>query len=142
MGRKGVKQYDVIASHLQERIRAGEFPPGSRLPTEPKLAEEYGVGRGAIRNALKLLGKRDLIEAKQGRGTFVLDSKPTEVELYPADHSFIIRMPNPDEVRRLGLRREGEAVIEICHAVHPIEVDLRGTAYKVFHPGPCERCPA
>ncbi|MFI1536490.1 GntR family transcriptional regulator [Streptomyces anandii] len=44
-----------IADALRERIRAGELKPGDRLPTQAELAEEFGVERGTVRQALRLL---------------------------------------------------------------------------------------
>jgi DNA-binding GntR family transcriptional regulator len=139
MGRKGVRQYDLIESDLRGRIESGELAPGARL-TENELARLYDVSREPVRKALEGLARSGLVEAKRGRGTFVVDRKPTEVELVPADHPFSVRMPDPDEVRRLGLRKDREPVIEVYHTVRPIEVDLRSTAHKIFHYSACERC--
>ncbi|MFI1166023.1 GntR family transcriptional regulator [Streptomyces sp. NPDC020801] len=44
-----------IAETLRERIRAGELKPGDRLPTQAELAEEFGVERGTVRQALRAL---------------------------------------------------------------------------------------
>ncbi|MEU7378803.1 MULTISPECIES: winged helix-turn-helix domain-containing protein [unclassified Streptomyces] len=44
-----------IAGTLRERIRTGELRPGDRLPTQAELAEEFGVERGAVRQALRVL---------------------------------------------------------------------------------------
>lgn len=42
-----------IADVLRERIKAGELRAGERLPTQAELAEEFGVERGAVRQALR-----------------------------------------------------------------------------------------
>ena len=44
-----------IADTLRDRIRSGELRPGERLPTQAELAEEFGVERGAVRQALRAL---------------------------------------------------------------------------------------
>ncbi|MFH9066416.1 winged helix-turn-helix domain-containing protein [Streptomyces coeruleorubidus] len=50
-----------IADHLRKRIRAGELRPGDRLPTQAELAEQFGVERGAVRQALRALQEDGLL---------------------------------------------------------------------------------
>ena len=60
------------AAHvLREKIRKGQLAVGQRLPPERDLAREFGVSRGTLRQALKILEKERLIVSQQGRGTFV-----------------------------------------------------------------------
>ena len=60
-----------VAGHLLHDITEGVYPPGSRLPPEPVLAEESGVSRLTLREAVKSLGRRGVVRVEQGRGTFV-----------------------------------------------------------------------
>ncbi|HEV3101569.1 MAG TPA: GntR family transcriptional regulator [Candidatus Dormibacteraeota bacterium] len=86
--------YQVYAS-LLERIQVGEFPPGSFLPAERQLTEDYGVSRITIIKALNELSRERHIKRQQGRGTMVT---------HPAD-------------RRGGQRR---SIAFICHILdHP-----------------------
>ncbi len=62
--------YETISS----RIRTGQWPPGYKLPSEPALAEEFGVSRATVREALQELISRGCIKREQGRGTYVLHS--------------------------------------------------------------------
>ncbi|MDG9707369.1 GntR family transcriptional regulator [Streptomyces sp. DH10] len=50
-----------IADDLRKRIRAGELKPGDRLPTQAELAEEFGVERGTVRQALRVLQEDGLL---------------------------------------------------------------------------------
>ncbi len=50
-----------IADVLRERIRVGELKAGDRLPTQAELAEEFGVERGAVRQALRALQEDGLL---------------------------------------------------------------------------------
>jgi GntR family transcriptional repressor for pyruvate dehydrogenase complex len=52
-------------------IRDGSLNPGDRLPPERQLAEEFGVSRAAVREALSALGLMGLVEVRPGEGTFV-----------------------------------------------------------------------
>lgn len=64
----------VIVDRLITAIAAGDFLPGSRLPSERALAESLAVGRNTVRSALKELAERRFIEIRRGRsgGAFVL----------------------------------------------------------------------
>ncbi len=66
-----------IAQSLAAAIEAGDYPPGSRLPSEASLVRELGVSRGTLRQALATLRAEGLIEAVPTRGTFVRSAKPT-----------------------------------------------------------------
>jgi GntR family transcriptional regulator len=66
--------YQRIAEDLQKRIEAGEWQPGEQLPTEPELRVEYrDASRNTVRDAIKLLISRKLVETRPGRGTFVVN---------------------------------------------------------------------
>lgn len=60
-----------MVEQLLGRIRAGDFLPGSRLPTERELGELFGVSRGVIREAIKVLITLGAVESRQGSGTYV-----------------------------------------------------------------------
>jgi GntR family transcriptional repressor for pyruvate dehydrogenase complex len=52
---------------------SGELRSGDRLPTERELAGQFGVSRTAVREAMKSLAQRGLVDMKPGRGTLVID---------------------------------------------------------------------
>lgn len=63
--------YYQLREALRERIQQGEFPPGTRLPSEEALCRDYGVSRITVIRALRDLTTEGLVERRQGRGTFV-----------------------------------------------------------------------
>lgn len=65
---------DAIAGALAERLLSGEFAAGSRLPSERRLAVEFGASRPMVREALRSLVERGLIDVEAGRGAFVLST--------------------------------------------------------------------
>jgi GntR family transcriptional regulator len=68
--------YRQIAENLRGKIEAGELPDNPtdpRLPTEIELMEEYNTSRNTVRDAIKLLTTRGLVETRPGQGTFVLE---------------------------------------------------------------------
>jgi len=68
---------DLVAD-LRGRIATGEFPVGSRLPSEAKLCAETGVSRTVLREAVAALRADGLLEPRQGSGVYV--TAPPEVE--------------------------------------------------------------
>lgn len=62
---------DQLVERLERRILAGEPPPGSKLPSERELAEELSVSRPVVREVLRSLSERNLVDVVPGRGTYV-----------------------------------------------------------------------
>ena len=60
-----------LGEDLRGRIRSGEFPAGSKLPTEAELVKDYGVSRSPVRQALKGLEAQGIVVTRHGRGSFV-----------------------------------------------------------------------
>ena len=72
--------YHQLAELLQGRIRAGKYPLGARIPSEPELARTFGIGRPTVRQATDLLVRRRCLERRRGSGTFVVEP-PEQVDL-------------------------------------------------------------
>jgi DNA-binding FadR family transcriptional regulator len=62
----------IAAEQIVEAIQRGDFPVGGRLPSEFELAEQMGVSRPSIREALSALQAMSLIESRPGSGNYVL----------------------------------------------------------------------
>ena len=63
--------YEQIVNQIEHRIEAGELRVGDQLPSERELAEQFGVSRTAVREAVKALRQKGLLEIRPGRGTFI-----------------------------------------------------------------------
>ncbi|MBQ1156776.1 FadR family transcriptional regulator [Streptomyces sp. A73] len=61
----------VIAT-LRQQITSGQWPVGSRIPTEPELVEQLGVARNTVREAVRALAHNGLLDIRQGSGTYVV----------------------------------------------------------------------
>jgi DNA-binding FadR family transcriptional regulator len=64
-----------IADRLAELIVHGRFAPGDKLPSELELSAELNVSRTTLREALRILATRGLVEVRRGVGTFVTESR-------------------------------------------------------------------
>jgi GntR family transcriptional repressor for pyruvate dehydrogenase complex len=65
--------YEQIVQQIEESVLNGSLKPGDQLPAERDLAERLGVSRTAVREAVKALREKGLVEAYSGRGTFITD---------------------------------------------------------------------
>jgi GntR family transcriptional repressor for pyruvate dehydrogenase complex len=71
--------YQQIVEQIEQSIRSGTLKAGDQLPAERELAEQFGVSRTAVREAVKALFEKGLVEAMPGRGTFVVDATPQTI---------------------------------------------------------------
>lgn len=63
--------YELIVQQIEESILKGALKEGDQLPAERELAQLFGVSRTAVREAVKTLREKGLLEAYPGRGTFI-----------------------------------------------------------------------
>jgi DNA-binding FadR family transcriptional regulator len=64
----------ALTAELVERIVRGLHPPGTTLPPEPALCETFSVSRTVVREAVKVLQEKGLVQVRQGSGTIVTPS--------------------------------------------------------------------
>lgn len=65
----------VVIDELLSRMRAGDWPTGTRLPSERDLAAEFTVSRAAVREALQVLQLSGHVETRLGDGSFVAEPR-------------------------------------------------------------------
>jgi len=63
--------HELLMIEVKRRLHLGEWPVGSRMPTEAELSAEYEVSRATVRMAIKLLQAQGLVDTRHGAGTFV-----------------------------------------------------------------------
>jgi GntR family transcriptional regulator, transcriptional repressor for pyruvate dehydrogenase complex len=82
--RRSVPAYQMLADALRARILTRELRPGDRLPIEPELAEEYGVSRSTVREALRVLASQGLVGTWRGvqGGSFITCPEPAQISDY------------------------------------------------------------
>lgn len=151
--------YRVIADDLDRRIKSGELQPGGQLNSEVELREEYGQGedakasRNTVRDAIKLLVARGLVETRPGQGTFVVkkvlpfvsrlntdpESGGIEDGVYKAEVGQ--RGRTPDVTRpRVEVQPPEKAVASELELTPEEQVISRiRSARSMGRPGPCRR---
>jgi GntR family transcriptional regulator len=138
-------KYTIIGKALRERILTGFYPPGSQLPSERALREEFAVSRVTIRLALDVLRRSGFVESRQGKGYLVQPMRALHdlgrlqgfgeimarvgVEAHSVVVDIVEGLPSPEVQRALDLEH-GEEVVTIRR------VRLAGAAplsYDVSH---------
>jgi DNA-binding FadR family transcriptional regulator len=97
---------EQAADQIAARITAGEWEIGAKLPTESALAGQLGVGRSTVREAVKELRGRGMIEARQGSGVFVIAlerSEEWDAVLRRADIDDVLEVREAIEVKAAEL---------------------------------------
>lgn len=105
----GARLSDRVADALEAEIRAGRLATGLKLPTEVALAEQFGVSRTVVREAISRLKSLGLVDSRQGSGMFVREAgfAPLSFDArYAGSLSAVVQMV---EVRR-GLEAEVAAL--------------------------------
>lgn len=114
---------EQAAELLLARVRSGEWPLGGQLPAESVLAPQLGVGRSTLREAIRQLSGRGVVEARQGAGVFVaaLD--------VPDDRDIVLRRADIASVLEARIAIETEAAALAAVRRTPAELRLMRRAY-------------
>jgi GntR family transcriptional repressor for pyruvate dehydrogenase complex len=78
-----LNRVEEVARELVGRIRSGEWQPDARLPSEQSMADQFGVSRTVIREAIARLKNEGLVVTRQGSGAFVRDWQTSSLHLGP-----------------------------------------------------------
>ncbi|GAB3994975.1 hypothetical protein GCM10028807_33910 [Spirosoma daeguense] len=62
---------DEVANQISAYIQSGHYVANQKLPTEPELMKQFGVGRSSIREAIRMLANSGMLRVQQGVGTFI-----------------------------------------------------------------------
>ena len=98
------KSCDVLAERLQQQILSGDYAPGAALPTERDLVSTTGLGRGSVREALRILEAQGLVRTRAGRYGGSVVARPTDALL--ATHISLFAKGNSVSLRALVEARQ------------------------------------
>jgi len=101
--------YVQIADHFHSRMRTGEYPAGTRLPSERELAERLGVNRSTVVAAYDRLASYGLVDRVKGYGTVAKDRT--------AGESDSLRVPNWEKYVKDGYLHANDPITRRIHAV-------------------------
>jgi GntR family transcriptional regulator, transcriptional repressor for pyruvate dehydrogenase complex len=112
---------DVIAAYLEEELLSGRLPAGTRLPSERQLATRLRVSRPVVREVLRTLVERGLLEVSPGRGTFARAMEPNDVAA-PMTSVYRRRNATPRDLVEARTMLECEAAALAAERATPAEV--------------------
>jgi len=98
---------DTVAQQIQKQIEKGSFATSGKLPTEAVLAQEFGVSRTVIREAISRLKNEGMVEPRQGSGVFVVE----RAGIRPLRIDYAQAVEPGSVVQILALRRAIEAEV-------------------------------
>ena len=126
-----VPAYQMLADALRARILTRELQPGDRLPIEPDLAEQYGVSRSTVREALRVLASQGLVGTWRGMqgGSFITCPEPVQISDYL--HA---------SLGLLAWRPKNVGVDALLEARDMLEVPAAGLAAARRSPSSWRRC--
>lgn len=137
----GSERARATVRRLQADITSGRWPVNGRIPTEFELAEELGVGRSTIREAVRSLAHLGMLEPARGRGTFVRSLHPVRGLLsdFAATHATTdilqVRVALEVQAARLAaLRAEPDELVRLREA-HQADLDHDEHAERGRTPG-------
>ncbi|QAB16627.1 FadR family transcriptional regulator [Leucobacter muris] len=130
----GSERARATLAYLRRKITTGEWPVGSRIPIEPELSEQTGVGRSTVREAVRSLASMGMLETLPGRGTFVRSSAPTSTLLNEFLNDFTL-----EEI--LSYRRALEIEAAQQAALHRTDEDVAALEQAAAEEVGCTRCP-
>ncbi|MGA5067623.1 GntR family transcriptional regulator [Streptomyces exfoliatus] len=144
MAVSGQRRRPVVALYerIADAVHDGTYPPGSTLPSEPKLAAELGVSRPALREALLLLQEDGLLTVRRGVGRTVNDRPPRRGFEHVQPLEELIGAGTPLRVRALLRTVEEPTDFTTQHLLAPARAELRfwesvltgeGTAAALSH---------
>ncbi len=107
--------YEQIVQQVEDSIVKGVLKPGDQLPPERELAQQFGVSRTAVREAVKALREKGLVEAYPGRGTFITDGT-----------SYAIRQ-SLDRMIKIGQTEGSGYLVEVREILEPEIAALAAT---------------
>ncbi|QDY79836.1 GntR family transcriptional regulator [Streptomyces qinzhouensis] len=116
----------VLYERIADAIHRGVWPPGSTLPSEPRLAAELGVSRPALREALLLLQEDGLLSVRRGVGRTVNDAPPRRgyEQLQPLER-LLTAADAPLRVRPVARAEEEPTDFTTQHLHAPAGTELR-----------------
>jgi len=95
--------YEEIVKQIEESLVSGALKPGDQLPAERDLAQRFGVSRTAVREAVKALREKGLVEVYPGRGTFIRNGTSQAIR---QSLDWMVRIGQPDGSIHLTQVRE------------------------------------
>ncbi len=117
---------EVIVQQIKDQIKKGILKPGEKLPSERKLADQLGVSRASVREAVQALAFSGYLEIIQGKGTYILEMATrydeivnffSEFSNYSLDYLMEARIMLEGEFARLAALNASQEEIDLIEKI-------------------------
>jgi DNA-binding GntR family transcriptional regulator len=115
-----MKAYQSIFIKIREQIASGSLAAERKIPTEEQLCRTYGVSRITIRQAMKMLEEKGLIERFPGRGSFVRTARQQKIVIQNNDYAGSVSRAVPGIKRKVLMFKEMDAP---KHIIDKLKID-------------------
>lgn len=125
---------EIIIQQIKNQIKKGILKPGEKLPSERKLADQLGVSRASVREAIQALAFSGYLEVIQGKGTYILEMATRYDEIvnffsefsdYSLDYLMEARIMLEGEFARLAALNASQEEIDLIERIFN-EIDSSG----------------
>jgi GntR family transcriptional repressor for pyruvate dehydrogenase complex len=113
--------YQQVVAQIEQRVLTGDLKVGDQLPSERELGQQFGVSRTAIREAVKTLHQKGLVDVQVGRGTFITNGASRLMR-----HSL-------DLMLKIGHSEGSAHLVEIREILEPEIAALAASRAKAEH---------
>jgi GntR family transcriptional repressor for pyruvate dehydrogenase complex len=117
---------EIIIQQIKNQIKKGILKPGEKLPSERKLADQLGVSRASVREAIQALAFSGYLEVIQGKGTYILEMATqydeivnffSEFSNYSLDYLMEARIMLEGEFARLAALNANQEEIDLVERI-------------------------
>ena len=119
--------YEEITHRLQSLVETGDLKPGDRLPPERQLASLFGVSRNSVREAIKSLEQKGVLESRPGAGTFITAGSEADLarqfgEIFAQERHrlgdiFELRLLLEPQIAHLAAQRISARTLQELHGI-------------------------
>jgi len=110
-----VPKYEMAYRTILDRLKAGRYPVGARMPTEGELSAHFGVSRVTIRRALDMLVQDGYVESRQGSGYRVLTLSPASDTCLTSFTDQMLRAGREPTTALLSIDTFASSAPEVAH---------------------------
>ena len=133
------KSYEKVLTYLEDSLRRGQLSLGDPLPPERELAEQLGISRNSVREAVRLLEHMGFIVSNQGAGNFICCNIQRNLQ----DSFDLLMLLQQIDYRRLGELRAAQSVAApVDAAVFPVKAVVLEPLVGMAGAGSTKNCRA
>ncbi len=122
MENKTNRAYEVVIESIKEKIKNGTLKKGEKLRPEREIAEDLGVSRASVREAIRALDVIGLIESKQGAGNYIKETFEESL-IQPLSVMFLLEQNDLTEINEFRSILESQAAVLAAERID--EKDIR-----------------